>query len=298
MQPDKFSFRRSRGLVWVCDLAESSKYLNENSTANELENFLPRLHWLSRVVVEAAGGTFLKWTGDGFLAWFELPLHRELSQKAQSLFNAIWHLTFTVNVTQLSTSPSKKFHLRHGVAFEQDALLTTISHSEGHESLDITGRSVVLAFRLSGIRAEFPNLVSDATIARAAKDGGYGHIHFKSWSPGSDELLRYFKGEKWGTRGLVISTKRPERKKGIQSAVKKAKKVISSLEPENLRSLPDEDFVVQFSKAMMQGPQWARDVQSEESRFLKDDMLGTLKKLTTLASELATKPKRNQQGSE
>lgn len=56
MQKNNFSFHRSRGLVWVCDLADSSKRLNDNATAAELETFLPRLHWLGMVIVEAAGG--------------------------------------------------------------------------------------------------------------------------------------------------------------------------------------------------------------------------------------------------
>jgi hypothetical protein len=31
---ENFEFVRSRGLVWVCDLVGSSKFLNDNKTAN------------------------------------------------------------------------------------------------------------------------------------------------------------------------------------------------------------------------------------------------------------------------
>jgi len=37
------------------------------------------------MVVESAGGRFIKWTGDGFLAWFETPLHRELGKVADAV---------------------------------------------------------------------------------------------------------------------------------------------------------------------------------------------------------------------
>jgi class 3 adenylate cyclase len=126
----KFEFGRSRGIVWVCDLADSSKYLNNNQTADELELFLPRLYWISSMIVDAAGGTFIKWTGDGFLAWFETPLHRELDKQAAAAFQAAWTITLMVNVTQLGLNPKRKFVVRHGMAYEQDALVIKI---KGHD---------------------------------------------------------------------------------------------------------------------------------------------------------------------
>src|ERR1044071_6324691 len=93
----KFEFERSRGIVWVCDLADSSKYLNDNQTADELETFLPRLYWIASVIVEAAGGKFIKWTGDGFIGWFETPLHRMLGKEAAKVFDAATQLTLLVN---------------------------------------------------------------------------------------------------------------------------------------------------------------------------------------------------------
>src|SRR5918911_1177387 len=156
----KFAFERSRGIIWVCDLADSSKYLNDNQTADDLETFLPRLYWIASMIVDAAGGKFIKWTGDGFIAWFEMLLHRMLGEKATIVFGAATQLTLIVNVTQLGLKPKRKFKIRHGVSYEQDALLIKISHEGGVESLDLIGRAVVLAFRLSGIPAKFPSIVT------------------------------------------------------------------------------------------------------------------------------------------
>src|SRR5207244_9585728 len=71
----KFEARRSRGIVWVCDIESSSKYINSNESAEALELFLQRFLFLSLIFVEAAGGGFIMWTGDGFLAWFETSLY-------------------------------------------------------------------------------------------------------------------------------------------------------------------------------------------------------------------------------
>jgi class 3 adenylate cyclase len=100
----KFEFERSRGIIWACDLVKSSKFLNDNESADTLEEFLPRLYWTSVIAVEAAGGQFIKWTGDGFLAWFETPLHRLISEKTSNVFRAAYLMTTLVNITQLETS--------------------------------------------------------------------------------------------------------------------------------------------------------------------------------------------------
>ena len=114
----KFEARRSRGIVWVCDIESSSKYLNSNESAEALELFLQRFLFLSLIFVEAAGGGFIKWTGDGFLAWFETPLHRTLGVIASEIFNAAWMLSFYVNVSQLGVKAAVKFKIRHAVTYE------------------------------------------------------------------------------------------------------------------------------------------------------------------------------------
>ena len=275
---EDFSFKRSRGVVWVCDLSESSKHLNDNATANEIEEFLPRLHWLGRTVVEAAGGDFVKWTGDGFLAWFETPLHRELADRARDVVEAIWHLSATVNVTQLCVQSKRKFRLRHGVTFEQDALLTTIAHSDGHKSFDITGRGVVLAFRLSGVGAVFPGATIDATIAKALKQVPFQHVCFKGWIPSHDQLLRFFKGEKWGTRGLSVSVKCLKRNQLPETFVRNTRRLIASVEMAK-EVPPCKLFSRNYSQAMVRGPKWAQEVFSKETDFILAS-LGTLKDLT------------------
>lgn len=130
-QPVAFKFRRSRGIVWVCDVAGSSSHLNSETGVEDTEAFLPRLYWVAALAVESAGGKFIKWTGDGFLAWFETPLHRDVKKVARRCLDAVWHLTVIVNVTQLGLAPGKPFKVRHGVAYEQDALLTEITHPGG-----------------------------------------------------------------------------------------------------------------------------------------------------------------------
>ena len=61
----KFESRRS-GIVWVCDIASSSKYLNNNQSAEALEIFLQRFLFLSTNLVEAVWGNIHK-VGRGWL---------------------------------------------------------------------------------------------------------------------------------------------------------------------------------------------------------------------------------------
>jgi len=147
---ESFDFKRGRGIVWVCDIENSSKYLNDSDHVDYLENFLTRFHWFSRRIVRAAGGKYIKWTGDGFLAWFECPLKRDLKKLSDMVFEAAWNTTFITNITQMALESDIRISVRNAMTFEEDALITDIDVN-GNKSIDILGRAVVLCFRLSSI---------------------------------------------------------------------------------------------------------------------------------------------------
>ncbi len=275
MNESRFSFERGRGIVWVCDVANSSKHLNDDASVSAIEAFLPRLHWLGKVAVGAAGGQFLKWTGDGFLAWFPIALHRELASKSPDVIEAIWHLTVINNVTRLGTAERTRFRLRHGVAVEHDALITKISE-EHRESIDLIGRAVVLAFRLSGIPAGFPNIVAQKEIVESVGANTVSSVDFKQLRVSDEDRMRYFKGERFGTRSLVVSAERKVRRRSAGSVVRLAKGAIGRAESGSGVEA-DAELAFRLVRELQSGPQWAREVLEEYLGFVKDDLLGTLK---------------------
>jgi hypothetical protein len=142
---EKFEFTRARGIVWVCDIKNSSKYLNDNASIDYFEEFLIRFHWLSRRIVSSVGGEYIKWTGDGFLAWLECPLKRNLELLSNQIIDAAWHTTFLTNITQMGLVNESRISIRNALSFEEDALITTIEN-DNYKLKDILGRSVVLCF--------------------------------------------------------------------------------------------------------------------------------------------------------
>ena len=285
MQNQEFQFTRGRGLVWVCDIEGSSKFLNDNDTAAAIEEFLPRFHWIARIVVQEAQGQFIKWTGDGFLAWFPLELHRDLGEKAAIIFDMIWHLTILCNVTGLDVDSKRKFRIRHGVALEHDALITHIIQ-DGSETLDLIGRAVVLAFRLSGIKAAFPSIVTQREIIGASKKHTNAKIHFKKLKLDADERLKYFKGERWGLSTLYASVDRQPRRRGFKSTTRQIRKVISEAEKGKPIKKPSSDIADSFFFKIADGPVWSRNSANEYFRYLKEDLLGNLKSGLTLLEKM------------
>ena len=271
-----FAFARGRGVVWVCDIEASSKLLNDNKLADSVEAFLPRFHWLARIAVDASGGEFMKWTGDGFLAWFPVELDRQLGQPSLVVLNAAWHLTVLVNVTRLAVNMMEKVKLRHGVAFERDALVTIIEGNEGAHR-DIIGRSVVLAFRMSGISMPFPGVVAQKEIVDAAKKLGRVPGRFKKLKINADQRLRYFKGERRGTTSLVASTEATPRRRSLNTVLKHAKAAVAKAEAENGPDGIEIDFARQLLVRMEHGPPWARETITQYVQFLREDMLASLK---------------------
>lgn len=263
------NFRRAKGIVWVCDLAKSSSYLNSNDSVDEIEEYIPRLYYVSKLIVESYGGVFLKWTGDGFLAFFEIDLDRHKEITGKKVFEAIWHLTFMSNVTQLGLKPKKKFKIRHGVTYEKDALMMKIATEPNKETLDIIGRSVVLAFRLSGIQAEFPSIVTVKELVEKTNK------KFKKWKPSKEEKLKFFKGENFGTDTILVSSNIQTNRPNVKTVTRNAKKATANAESDI--PVDPESPIKIFTNQMSSGPSWCKKIIQEEAEFVRKELLGTLK---------------------
>ena len=279
----RFEGRRARGIVWVCDMENSSKYLNNNESAEALETFLQRFLFMSLIFVEAARGKFIKWTGDGFLAWFETPLHRQIGSVASEVFNAAWYLSFYVNVSQLNVKAKVKFHIRHAVTFEQDGLVIDLSHSDDKNSTDVLGRAVVLAFRLSSVKGGFPSIVTQRELVRAADTGT---IRFKKLTFSKDEKLKVLKGESWGAGDIFISGERRRRARPLQSVLKQARLAIAHAESKKPRK-QHLDFHARLTHEIAAGPEWCWAVEKTLRDFSRDELLGSLKKIVPILQKHA-----------
>ncbi len=117
---NELQFNRSRGIVWVCDIKNSSKFLNEDRIIDDFELYLQRFYWVSRRIVEASKGIYIKWTGDGFLAWYPCPIKRKLPELTDVILAAAFRLTIDNNVTKFDTNIKEKITLRNGITFEED----------------------------------------------------------------------------------------------------------------------------------------------------------------------------------
>ncbi len=278
MKEDRFTFERGRGVVWVCDVHNSSKCLNDNKLALDIEAYLPRLHWLAKIAVSLADGQFVKWTGDGFLAWFPIELHRELGSRSPKVIQMIWHLSAINNITGLGIEGETRFRLRHGLTMEHDALITKVFDGKA-DYFDLIGRSVVLAFRLSSISANFPGIVTQREIVEATAKENVAKIKFRKLSLTEDDRLKHFKGERWGTTNLFASAEKKPRVRTKSAVLRSAKKTIADIESPKTTSAESVIVAQQLVAHLQTGPQWAREVLEDYTEFLQEDMLGTIKKL-------------------
>lgn len=272
----RFERSRKRGIVWVCDIASSSKYLNGRDSAGPTEEFLQRFLYTSLIAVEASGGEFIKWTGDGFLAWFETPLDRDKGKIVTRVFDAAWQLSFYVNVTQLAVESPVKFRIRHAITYEKDALVIDLAHSGGMASRDVLGRSVVLAFRISSLKGAFPSVATQKELVEAAKSVTRSTTRFNKLTLTREDKLKYFKGEEWGTKDLYVSSEKirarmASKKAVIRNAVNALKKY------EDADTSVDDTVVFKIVKDMIAGPPWAREVLQKCEAYIRDTLVPALK---------------------
>ena len=284
------AINRSRGLIWVCDISKSSTYLNSDEMAGDLEDFLPRLHWAASIAVNAVDGELIQWTGDGFIAWFELRLEREMRRACDKIIEAIWYFTTFINVTQLGVTPGMPFRIRHGLTYEPDALVTEITHKDDHCSKIIGGRHVVLAFRLAGIESDFPNIATQKKIAGCVSSSCKQLADLKAWQPGKEDLLKYFKGQAYETKGLYLSGLPKKRRSQDDSWIPRAKRTMLRLEDGAdgvVSGDPASSFVRNFFAEMKSGPDWcveSVDRYVEYLKKLREELLGDLNETIDIIS--------------
>lgn len=274
----EFKFERKKGIVWVCDVIKSSSYLNSNDTVEDIEEYLPRLYWTANNLVNSFGGLFIKWTGDGFLAWFDVDLDRNKKKIAEKVYKAAWHLTFLNNVTQLGVKPQTKFGIRHGITYEKDGLLFEILEQGNNHSLDLIGRAVVLAFRLSGIQAKFPSIVTEKEIISE----GSNYCKFDNWNPSENDILKFFKGETLGIEEIMISSEKATENhlENIEDVKKRLNKLIYEVDNNVSTDKEIEESLFKFLELMKNGPNWCNDVVELELEFNRK-MLDVLKETKT-----------------
>ena len=289
MKDTNFSFDRQRGVVWVCDIEKSSRFLNDNKSVEAIEEYLPRLHWLAKVSANAADGKFVKWTGDGFLIWFPTDLHRDIGPQAVKVLEVIWQLTIINNITCLGIKEGIRVRLRHGVTIEHDALVTNVSDEHGNY-YDLIGRDVVLAFRFSGIKVGFPGIVTQRELLEEVKKENYTKITFKKLSMSAEDRLKYFKGDRRGTATLFASADRTPRRTSPASLLRTTKKVI--VEAEKPANIGDESnpIIRTFMENLTSGPIWTQEVLRDYLKFFNEDVLEALKKVTHALESSLDKP--------
>ena len=129
------------------------------------------------------------------------------------------------NATRCSNSP--RFKVRHGICYEQDALLIKIGHID-HNSLDLIGRAVVLAFRLSGMQADFPGIATQKELINGKpRPIGYS---WKKKRLTREDNLKYFKGEKFGANNIYVSVGKIRKLRTTHSLTRSIKHAISKFE--------------------------------------------------------------------
>jgi hypothetical protein len=103
-------------------------------------------------------------------------------------------------------------------------------------------------------------------------------LDFKKRKVTRDELLKYFKGERWSTAEVVASAearsaggRRTKGTRAIRKAVSKA---------EAVGPLPSEDrWLGVFVSALESGPEWSQEVARGLAAFVRQNLLEPLKQM-------------------
>lgn len=174
----------------------------------------------------------------------------------------------------------RPFRIRHGLTYEPDALVTLTTYQDGHVSKIISGRNVVLAFRISGVEADFPNVATQQKIVQALSSRTKNLMNLKRWTLTEAQLLKYFKGEKMGTTSLYVSGRPKVSQSRADTWITRAESLLARAESGRQRTSVESTFVENFFPDLIQskGQDWCEESLDIYVRFLKENMLGSLQK--------------------
>jgi hypothetical protein len=144
----------------------------------------------------------------------------------------------------------------------------------------ISGRNVVLAFRIAGVEADFPNVATQQKIVQALSNRTKNLLHLKRWTLTEAQLLKYFKGEKLGTTSLYVSGRPKVSQSRADTWIARAESLLARAESGRWRAPVESTFIENFFPDLIQskGQDWCEASIEIYVRFLKENMLGSLQK--------------------
>ena len=155
-------------------------------------------------------------------------------------------------------------------------MLIKIFEDQDNYTLDLIGRAVVLAFRLSGIQTYFPGIVTEKEIVTNNSDYGI----FEQWEPSQNDILKYFKGEEHGLDSIYVSTKKEYQKLDLSSLTEKTNKTLENLKNPDIKD--ETEHIPNFIELMKEGPEWCQEIVDLETKFITEQLVNSLKKVSRL----------------
>jgi hypothetical protein len=138
---------------------------------------------------------------------------------------------------------------------------------------------VVLAFRLSGIAAPFPGIVTHKAIVDALRESEMGvNISFAKRTLKQNEILQFLKGERWQSGAIYSSCSHKGAHRSIRTIVKDADKYLGDCVSEGRHPETRADLAasIAFVEYMQEGPDWAKAALDKYTTWVKNDLIGAL----------------------
>ena len=183
-------------MVLVGDLAGfSNSYASGNPAV--VEEFIRRFYVACSVVISAAGGELVKYTGDGFLSVWPLKEDfRANSQAALVVEAAATALSVFVKFAELDLRLGLPVHLRQGITIEPNAVRVSFERRQGFGEHDYIGKMINLAFRIPSLPKSFPYIAAHKHYVEIAAMYGSSYIKesYRTRQVTDEEIKTLFKG--------------------------------------------------------------------------------------------------------
>ncbi len=155
-----------------------------------VNEFIKRFYYYSSSIVNLAKGRLVKFTGDGFLAVWELSDNMNDNHITASIVDEVSReMSRAVRVSKLGMQINEKMYLRQGITVEPNGIKVKMILN-GHQTIDYLGNMINFAFRIQNIEMTFPYICLHKDFHELLLDNDH---QYKSVTLEPDEVKRIFK---------------------------------------------------------------------------------------------------------
>lgn len=243
----------------------------DKGNTNIIDEYIKRLYYFISGIIKISKGNLVKFTGDGYLAVWELTDDNDKNKlNAELLIHGASFITRFLRITKLGLKLENKLVLRQGITIEPNSIKLNMESSNGTQ-LDYIGNMINYAFRIQCLANSYPyicihkhflaylEIPNFVKLEITKKDEQSINNIFKNVQVDKNDIYEYRKLEEDRIDYLIVQTQKAIEKEHYPLSDQYKSQVVFAefkVEYPKLIEKHDSNWEKKINKFLKTGPKW------------------------------------------